>query len=238
MLKSLKENIKLFINNTNDQSLIEIDLGYIHLATSLEIFNKGYILFAQKWDKYPLLLSYIKKNHIDNYNGWFVGYSYPHPCTNNAIEGTNRWIKDQHFFRQKLPIESYMTTIKDMIGKWSIDRNQLLSGPVTKFYESTPNISTKLFDLAKNWESTAIVIKKIKLGIDCYYTSPNNCEDITISIIQNVENKRANLSYTTFYEYVKVEFKSVWKIILDNDNLYNSICTCPKFYKKQYVSIS
>ena len=45
------------------------------------------------------------------------------PSTNNAVESTNRTIKDDGTFRERYVLSRFLTTSSDIIRNWSIDRD-------------------------------------------------------------------------------------------------------------------
>lgn len=55
----------------------------------------------------------VKKNV-----NWFEGYKQFTPSTNNALEATNRVIKDEDTLRNRLPLARFLTTVTVMIEKW------------------------------------------------------------------------------------------------------------------------
>ena len=66
---------------------------------------------------------YFKKEWLDSHVGWYEGYSELTPSTNNALEATNRYIKDNGTFRARLDISLFLSTSKKILHNWSYDRN-------------------------------------------------------------------------------------------------------------------
>ena len=50
------------------------------------------------------LLKYFINEWLSSKDGWYEGYQTHRPSTNNALEATNRVIKDEDTLRERLPL--------------------------------------------------------------------------------------------------------------------------------------
>ncbi len=85
-------------------------------------------LFIEKWESQTDALKeftdYFKEQWIYNEFGWFEGYVQNAPSHNNALEASNRVIKDENTFRERIPIDQFLEFSRELIKDWSIKRNE------------------------------------------------------------------------------------------------------------------
>ena len=56
-------------------------------------------------------------------NGWYDHYCDHCPCTNNSLESTNRYVKDDGTLRQRLGIKQFLSVLENgFVKRWSTDR--------------------------------------------------------------------------------------------------------------------
>ena len=56
----------------------------------------------KKWKNEEKFLQYFSSQWLNSKNGWFEGLATYVPSTNNALEATNRVIKDEDTLRERL----------------------------------------------------------------------------------------------------------------------------------------
>lgn len=68
------------------------------------------------------------------------------PSTNNALEASNRIIKDEHTLRDRLPLSRFKIIIAEMVASWSVKYKNNL-----KVFIETPTIDLPLWTSAYRW---------------------------------------------------------------------------------------
>jgi hypothetical protein len=75
------------------------------------------------------------------------------PSTDNALESTNKWIKDCETLRNRLSLSEFNNVAMQCVGNWSKDRNTNEENCDKPFILETV-LSTKLYTLAFQWASS------------------------------------------------------------------------------------
>ncbi|RNA35391.1 hypothetical protein BpHYR1_047270 [Brachionus plicatilis] len=84
----------------------------------------------------------------ENTFGWYENYAQGCPSTNNGLESTNKVIKDEGTDRDRLSLNDFMKVMKDMLQKWSLDRDAEFT--TTKNFGLKPIISTREWTFGYN----------------------------------------------------------------------------------------
>lgn len=110
MKKAIKDHITI-ITDEDLAAELEDDINALHLANSTELFKTAVNLFKKKYkskqEKNKQLdefLAYFDKYWLAQFPGWYLGISEDAPTTNNALESTNRTIKDGATYRELMPL--------------------------------------------------------------------------------------------------------------------------------------
>ncbi len=105
MRKAVSEHVAALKDKELQQCIMK-DIDVLQLATSSSLFDAATKLFCEKYAETnnPEMEGFIKYFHsewIVSHSGWYEGYQSG--CsTNNGLESTNRVIKDDHTFRERL----------------------------------------------------------------------------------------------------------------------------------------
>ena len=82
-------------------------------------------------DKFPSnetedFIKYFNKMWLSpKRNGWYDHYCDFCPCTNNALESTNRYVKDEGTLRKRLGILQFLNVLENgFVKQWSIDKKK------------------------------------------------------------------------------------------------------------------
>ena len=97
-------------------------------------------------------LTYFQGQWLGGLNGWYEGVSLFVPSTNNALESTNRVVKDESTMRERLPLGQFLDTVDNkIVGRWSRERQPgLVNG---KKWHKEPIITTLDFTKGYQWIS-------------------------------------------------------------------------------------
>lgn len=128
------------LSNKKIKNEIMADLNLVQLSPDNETFKKSFELFCKKYVAEERFLKYIKKEWIDKNGKWYEGASWFMPSTNNALESSNRIIKDQHTLRERLPVSKFKVVLAEMVAGWSISYKNNL-----KIFKKIPTIDLPLW---------------------------------------------------------------------------------------------
>ncbi len=89
--------------NLNRRKLIKLDITLLRQSPSQATFEIAAKLLISKWrEAEPKFIDYFEKQWILNKSSWYLGYAQKGiPTTNNALESTNRYIKETFTKRRK-----------------------------------------------------------------------------------------------------------------------------------------
>jgi len=80
-------------------------------------------------------------------NGWYDHYCDHCPCQNNALESTNRYIKDEGTLRQRMSIYQFLNLLEfGFVRRWSLDRKPDVTVLVDGEFQLQPNVNLKKFN--------------------------------------------------------------------------------------------
>ena len=72
-------------------------------------------------------MKYFIKQWVDSNSEWYEGYAVGFPSTKNALESTNRLIKDQSTHRERKLKGEFLSILEEkIIQKWSVSVTRLL----------------------------------------------------------------------------------------------------------------
>ncbi|XP_028175937.1 uncharacterized protein LOC114364130 [Ostrinia furnacalis] len=220
-----KKNIKTKLEQTVDkkkQNDILEDIECLQAATSSQDFDIASELFIKKWENERVFIAYFKEEWLLKNRHWYLGASPGSPATNNALEATNKVIKDTHTLRERIPLSRFLIVATTIVTEWS--QNKGIDSFATSY-------SVKLPDWTQAYQWVKMDIKVTILQSDT---------DTKTYLIQSTNKNTQKHKYAfiertwkTFDQYKQIYF-SHWKLIMPkNSNMWaDSKCSCPKFAKK------
>jgi hypothetical protein len=232
-MKTKVQNRACHIDDKNVAEEIINDIEYLHLSNSSIVFKLALTLFFKKWktnnkqnnQSITNFLNYFDDEWVKSNGGWYEGIQLYTPSTNNALEATNKIIKDDGTFRERHVLSRFLTITSSIINNWSIERD--LSSTNVKVFATEPTICLKLWTSSYQWAKTIKNIICIQNDISKQYYIP--ARDLE-SISQVDLNRYINKKWTTFNQFKK-SF-DIWCLEMQNDsNWKTSKCNCPAFLK-------
>ena len=94
-------------------------------------------------------MSYFEKEWIDSNDGWYEGVELYVPSTNNALEATNKVVKDEGTYRERHVLSRFLVIASDIVKNWSVERNTNI--PNAKKFAKQPDINLQLWTSAYQW---------------------------------------------------------------------------------------
>lgn len=234
-MKTKVENRACHIDDKDAMKEILHDIELLHLSNSTTVFKLALTLFFKKWKinnkqkNQSILdfLNYFDTEWIQSNNGWYEGIQLYTPSTNNALEATNRVIKDDGTFRERHVLSRFLTISSTIINNWSIERDLSLSPINAKVFATEPTICLKLWTKSYQWAKTIKDIICIENNVSKqYYIPARNLESISQSDLKKFMNKK----WTTFNQFKKSY--DIWCLEMQDDSNWKiSKCSCPAFLK-------
>ncbi|CAF4632468.1 unnamed protein product [Rotaria sp. Silwood2] len=232
----MKRKINNRVCQINDKhiakEMIE-DIEMLQLSNSTPVFQLASTLFMKKWkmnnkqNNQAILdfLNYFDNEWLQLNCGWYEGIQMYVPSTNNALESTNRTIKDDGTFRERHVLSRFLTIASNIINNWSIERDP--SSTNAKIFATEPPISLELWTSSYQWaKSTKDIICISNNSSKIYYIPARDLQSIKEADLTKYENKK----WTTFNQFRK-SF-DIWRMEMENNEAWKkSKCNCPAFFK-------
>jgi hypothetical protein len=230
----IKRKIDSKVSMISDKSIQEeivSDIELLQLCESCELFDKAIKLFERKWKTQRQTNSHLNdflKYFADEWlvetnRGWYEGVALFVPSTNNALEATNRTIKDDSTFRERFSLSRFLSLATTIVYNWSYERDP--TNINVKLFASEPTISLNLWTKSYEWaKSSKDIIGEEECSRRVYYIPAAASEKIN----ENDLVKYKKQCFTTFQQFKK-SF-SIWRLE-DGSNWNNAKCNCPAFLK-------
>jgi hypothetical protein len=82
-----------------------------------KIFQTGSQLFLKKYKHETRFLEYFTNEWLSTKDGWFEGLQLYSPNSNNALEATNRVLKDEDTLRERLMLSRFTAIVFSIVEK-------------------------------------------------------------------------------------------------------------------------
>ena len=137
-------------------------------------------------------LNYFDSERLKSNNGWYEGLRLHTPSTNNALEATNKTIKDGGTFRERHVLSRFLIICSNIIFNWSIERDTSLIN--AKVFAIEPTISLQLWTSSYRWtKSKKDIICIPNDSSKIYYMPADGLKSIT-----HAELIKCKKKWTTF----------------------------------------
>lgn len=197
------------------------DLDLLQLSPSIEAFQIALKLFFEKWKEEKEFLAYFKEQWVDHNGNWYEGLRKFTPKTDNALEGKNRWIKDSHTMRDRLPLVQFLNELLKMVNDWSCDYIK------DKVFITQPTIDLPLWTSAYQWVklSKRVIVSQHLIDLDekvYSFKIPSSNFDTVVEF---------DLSHCKSLDEFKKFAFAYYTVEMPSNNWRKGSCTCPSFYK-------
>lgn len=219
MLKSTKKAVATHISDKTAQVKILEDVKFLQIIFNVPLFETALSLFLKKWSMWPDFIAYFTQEWITQNPNWFEGAMQRVPSTNNALEATNRVIKDQFTLRERLSLGEFLSVMEDMIGQFSRRCETDLT------YAVEPTILFETWTAAHHWTNLNVPLIKKK--------QENGDTVIRLKSSSSTESAVIESNWQNFEEFRRF-YLSHWYVTLASNetNWLKSSCSCPKFQKQ------
>jgi hypothetical protein len=164
--------------------------------------------------------------------GWYEGHC-PHiyvPSTNNALESTNRYIKENGTFRERMPMNKFLEYLLDQVFDWSYERDSNNSN--SKIFSTSPNVDDDTYVRAYRWAKLDKNIYSDETTANVFYFASLDTKSILVSDLKRYVSLKYNhwSHFTSSFD--------IYKLIVDPDKWQNNICTCGHYLKHYHCKHS
>lgn len=223
-------NKRPFTSGNNKQLILD-DIRKMQLAPNRSTFTMMSNLFLEKWKTVESnFVDYFKKQWLNKHCNWFEGAAEYTPSTNNAQESHNAVIKRKITLRRRLPMNQFMSCMKEMTKDISI---QFSKGE--RSLKSEPNIKRKTYGIAAEMlkESfKAFKAKPLPNSTKTIFSVPaKKCaiENATPAYYKVLLQKQWN----SFDDFIVHGYQQFYVVEISPDNWKSeSSCTCREFFKE------
>jgi hypothetical protein len=232
----MKRCVAKKVSMINDKQMareIIDDIDLLQICESANLFNNAVKLFKEKWSQFDQVndfMKYFEFEWLEKHPGWYEGMQLYIPSTNNALEATNRTIKENSTFRNRLQLSVFLYTATKIVHNWSYDRDEKNIN-VRKFSTEAVisfELWTKSYEWAKQNRDIIGVNDKDNKKI-FYYISCNDDEKVDEHQISKYNSCNFD-SFSQFKDYFKI-----CKIEASNFLSWKtSKCNC-RNYLKNYI---
>ena len=116
----------------------------LQLSKNKKVFDIATRLFLEKWKNEKKFLQYFSRDWLNTKNGWLEGLATYVPSASNALEATNRVIKDEDTLRERFVLSRFTVVLFPIVNKWSKERNPNFIN--SKRFEHQPLITSAWTD--------------------------------------------------------------------------------------------
>lgn len=220
--RNVSKNLSKFISDKKKQAIFMSELDKLQLSRSPQIFETASKLFIDKWETVSKdLVKYFKDEWLVKNPNWYEGYAVGAPSTNNALEATNRVIKDEQTFRERLDLSQLRIVLFNMITQWSREYVEKLN--MVNF--GYPDIDLKWWTAGYQFARSNVTIITAKRGYHTTYKIHLADDD---ECIENHNDWSTFRDYKSSLGIVSVVFKNS----VTTENWQSGTCNCENFLKK------
>ncbi|OAF69042.1 hypothetical protein A3Q56_03209 [Intoshia linei] len=211
---NIDKKLKSVLNNEK-RTCIRNDIHDLQLSPNLSNFKTACSLFLKKYEndeESRLFMTYFNEQWLTQKNSWYEGFSVHTSSTNNELKSINLQIKREGAFRERLPLDKFLSVICNIIKNWSQNKNHLNDDYKQIALEPTiiQNIWLKAFNTIKDKNSIFMSDDQTICKFRC---NPS---------IKNYEDN--------FDSFIKIS-RNESLVKINKDNWKFSSCTCPQYLK-------
>lgn len=219
--RAVSKKICEFIRDKKSQNQFLADLDKLQLAKSPTVFEKASELFIQKWKLISNdFMEYFVSEWIVKHPNWYEGFAKRTPSHNNALESTNRVVKDEHTFRERYDISQFRFVLFNMLVQWSVEHKEGLR----IVNNGNPTIELKWWTAAYNFARS-----NVKITISRH----ENFTTYIIPLSADVNDKPLN-SWRNFDDYKDAlnTVRTTFETPITAANWTTGECDCGAFFKE------
>lgn len=163
------------------------------------------------------LVKYFKKEWITTHKNWYEGFKSKTPSTNNALESSNKVIKDEQTLRERFDLNQF-----SMIELWSTE----YSTGLNKINFGAPTVKLETWTKGYNFARSNVKITTKRNGDKIIYSIPMSSDAIDGS-----ENYANWNTFDAFKHEAFAVVHTTFDYPVTSENWIYSICDCADGFK-------
>lgn len=219
-----------FTSKANKNLVLE-DIRMMQLAPNISTFKMMTTLFCEKWESNePDFVVYFKKEWLGAHCNWFEGAADYTPSTNNALESHNATIKKKITLRRRLPMNEFLTSMKQM----TVDISKSFSEGKREL-AMEPCIKKQTFECAMLMVKNNFIALKAKqkresdVSVFCVPSSKCESERATEEYYKTL----VKATWNSFDEFIVHGFQQFYIVTFSHIAWKTqSTCICAAFFKQ------
>ena len=173
VIRNVDKKLASTVATKEIRSRIRADVCKLQLCPSKDMFIIASQHFISKWKCENKFTKYFKKQWLnDKRQGWYQGFAVGIPCENNALEGSNRYIKEDVNCKRHGLMQFMSHLERNMLLNWSSQRNP--ESYDYKRFSNEPTMELKDCTYAYQWSTYGKEIVKHKYDGETIYCIPGN----------------------------------------------------------------
>lgn len=174
--RNVVSKLPTFIKTPEIRAKFLMDFDKLQLSKSDEIFDVAADLFVEKWRIiYPDLIQYFANEWLIKNRLWYEGAQKLVPSTNNALEATNKVIKDENTLRRLFDLGRFRVVLFEIIENWSL----LYINGLKEVYRQ-PEITLEMWTNSYNWAKLNVKMSVTKTASQISYKVPADPKRIDV----------------------------------------------------------
>jgi len=177
-------------------------------------------------------------------NGWYDNFAKHVPCHNNALESTNKYIKQKSIYKNRQSIMEFVNSLDSgFLYYWSVLRSptytverggekRLEPNPNFKTFQKHPIITFDDFKVAHQWSTLKKKFTKVKFENRVLYFVRSS--DKNQELLQEEECiaflNTPSSSFDSFVSFLK-HYTKIYVLEIDSVDFLLSTCSCNKWSK-------
>lgn len=222
----VKKNVENRLKSSPNKALILNDLGRLQLCSDVDVFRYASGLFVEKWIAIEReFIRYFQKQWLkEGCQNWFEGFMHFTPSTNNSIEATNKRLKEDFTFRNRIMLSSFKGKLLSMLIQYSREYKDN-----KRSFKAIVPVKDQEWKAGIDWAKSAKAVITDGDKIDRFFVPAGEEMDITQAAVDTYKA----LSYDSFEDFSLKHFQ-LWSITMSRDSKHfdETTCTCPKFFKE------
>lgn len=167
-------------------------------------------------------MKYFKKEWLIANKNWFEGFREKTPSTNNALESSNKVIKDEQTMRERFDLSQFRSVLFDMVKQWSIE----YSSELNKINLGAPHVKLDIWTQGYNFARSNVKITSTR--------SPNKIVYSIQMSTDAIDGAESYSNWCTFDDFKREAFAVVhtsYEYPVTSDNWVFGACDCADGFK-------
>jgi hypothetical protein len=211
-----------------DIKLIQLSPTEAHFTSAVDAFKQEY---EGKGEEFHQFVQYFEEQWVNAVPCWYEGMHLDEVMNNCGIEGTNKAIKEDGTYRERLNLLAFTDVISKMVARWSAERNPLSPNCVS--FVSEPSRTLADWTAAYQWAlSNAKNIVKTYAGVRYFVFLSRAC-NVTLTANRATRIVNFHVLRREFEDMEDVRLYMQYARVLEDDAAGGYKCSCIDF-KKEY----